>query len=275
MDFKRIEIIFLVVFACLDIFLFVSYQQNQNIEMIDSSVSRNTTIKREMSNDQVTTPHLSSKTYTGYYLASKPNRTLQEQSERLTGQRVTFNDNRLYGHFYNSISARSNLRLINQLKEIMKNEHQILHGDQYRYSREFSTADRLVFTQKISEGDLYDEAGELVFQVNDNHQVTNYQQTYINRLTTLREKEQTISAKQAVQDLYTDNEISSGATIKWTSVGYSRLLDVNNSSVYIPAWFIAIENKNSGNIQIKRINAFTGALMKNNNDNSLATTASN
>jgi regulatory protein YycI of two-component signal transduction system YycFG len=273
-DFKRIEIIFLIVFGCLNIFLFTSYRQNQHVETtVGTQVTEKTSTRQQMKDNQIVVPKLSTKTYEGYYLASPvTSRALEQHSGQLYNQRYSFSGDQLQGHFYQPVTGKNRAALLRNLKIVMKNPHQILYGKEYRYSKAFSTANRLVFTQKMSEGDVFDENGELVFSVS-NQRITNYQQTYISKFTTLREKEDTISAKQAVQDLYNDNAITNGATIKWAQLGYSRLLDANEHTVFIPAWFVAMENKSSGNIQIKHVNAFTGAVMKNSDNSSLATSS--
>ncbi|MFD1319070.1 two-component system regulatory protein YycI [Loigolactobacillus zhaoyuanensis] len=273
MDFKRIEVIFLIVFGCLNIFLFASYKQNQHVETVNNDdVSQNTMILREMHNDQITVPTLANKVQSGYYLSSHSSQALQTASQRLQNQRYSFSDDRLYSRLVRPISAKDG-KYTEALKEILTNPRMIALGTHYRYSKLFSTTDRIVYTQKLPEGDLYDAQGEIIFQVT-NKQIVSYEQTYINKVTTLREKEPTITEKQAVLSLYSNNAIANGATIKWTTLGYSRLLDANNSSVYIPTWFIGVENKNSGNIQIKRINAFSNALMKASDDANLSSSVS-
>ncbi|MFC6169481.1 two-component system regulatory protein YycI [Loigolactobacillus jiayinensis] len=274
MDFKRIEVIFLIVFVCLNIFLFTSYKQNQHVETVNNDdVSQSTLALQEMHDDQITVPKkLSTKVLSGYYLSSQANQALQTASQRLENQRYSFSDQRLYSRLVRPLSAK-NGKYTTAIKEIIDNPRMVALGKHYRYSKLFSTTDRIVYTQKLPEGDLYDAQGEIIFQVT-NKQIVSYEQTYINKVTTLREKEPTITEKQAVLALYSNNALANGATIKWTTLGYSRLLDANNSSVYIPTWFIAVENKNSGNIQIKRINAFSSVLMKASDDANLSSSTS-
>jgi hypothetical protein len=40
------------------------------------------------------------------------------------------------------------------------------------------------------------------------------------------------------------------------------LLSTDEGAVYVPTWVIGIKNKNSANIEVKRINAFSGVLIK-------------
>ncbi|MFD0898139.1 two-component system regulatory protein YycI [Loigolactobacillus binensis] len=274
MDFKRIEVIFLIVFVCLNIFLFTSYKQNQHVETVNNDdISQSAMVLREMRGDQITVPTLATKVGSGYYLSSGSSQALQNASQRLQNQRYSFTNNRLYSRLVHPISVK-NGKDTAALKNVLANPRMVAFGKHYRYSKLFSTANRLVYTQKLPEGDLYDAQGEIIFQIS-NKQIVSYEQSYISKVTTLREKEATITEKQAVLALYSNNAIANGATIKWTTLGYSRLLDANDSSVYIPTWFIAVENKNSGNVQIKRINAFSSVLMKASDDANLSSSTSN
>ncbi|MFT8373427.1 MAG: two-component system regulatory protein YycI, partial [Liquorilactobacillus satsumensis] len=60
---------------------------------------------------------------------------------------------------------------------------------------------------------------------------------------------------------YQYNKLVSNSSVQWVRLGYTRLLSVNNSHVYIPTWMIAVKSNSTGNIQYRRINAFTGATM--------------
>lgn len=72
--------------------------------------------------------------------------------------------------------------------------------------------------------------------------------------------------KQFVYALFTQeqvqyNKLPANTQVLWCHLGYTRLLSVNNSIVYIPTWNFCIKNSNTGNIQYRRINAFTGSVM--------------
>ncbi|WP_054726585.1 two-component system regulatory protein YycI [Paucilactobacillus hokkaidonensis] len=73
--------------------------------------------------------------------------------------------------------------------------------------------------------------------------------------------------------LYQHNEIPNNSTIKWAKLGYTKLLSLKGNTVYIPTWVIHIQTKNTGGSQTKRINAFTGTLVKADTDLTNATSS--
>lgn len=103
--------------------------------------------------------------------------------------------------------------------------------------------------------------------MNSNHQIVSYSQTYLQDIKSLREKSETISETRALIWLYQYNEIPNNTKVAWTELGYTKLLSIDNDRVFIPTWIIAIKPQNSTQVQIKRINAFTGGIIKETNEN--------
>ena len=74
MDFKRIEVIFLIVFFSLDIFLFLSFRNSQQLV---SSTRTNTSTVTEMRKRNISFGSLDSKSGYTYYLGTQPNDDLE------------------------------------------------------------------------------------------------------------------------------------------------------------------------------------------------------
>lgn len=128
------------------------------------------------------------------------------------------------------------------------------------FNDNLSTKNTIVYTQELYGKPVYSSEGQIRFTVKDGY-VTGYTQTYIHAADILREKKDTISQKRALMWLYQYNKLPQNSTVEWCKLGYTKLLDVNNSVVYIPTWNFCISSKASGTVQYRRINAFTGAVM--------------
>lgn len=263
MNFRRIESIFLIIFVVLDVFLFFSYRNQSSSFETNSSNNVSQSMAHEMEEDNITVPRLSGKKYQAYYLSSTPNDDLVTSFIRLHHQNVTLNDDQsmLKSTLQTPLKATKKQSLTQAVKDYTKTKTNVLFGSNYVYLASLSTQDNIIFGQKFANGVLMDENGQLNFKVN-NHQVASYTQTYLKKPTVLREKETTISEKNAIVSLYTNNELANNTTVKWIKLGYSHLMTINDSDIYIPAWFIGIKAKNSPNLTIKRVNAFTGSIMK-------------
>ncbi|GEK06759.1 two-component system regulatory protein YycI [Schleiferilactobacillus harbinensis] len=276
MDFRKIEGIFLIVFIALDIFLFFSFRSNltQVGSRTTSTTTTPTSFVREMQEDNISVNKLSTKRGSGYYLASQPNAALQQNYHRLTDQTVSLDSaqmtliSKLNDPFRVTTKNRNSV-----FRDWLKTSGNVLFADQYEYVPEVSDNTRAVYAQKVDGQLLMDSHGQLVFQIR-NGWVTGYTQTYIDRLLKLQEMDQTKSAQEAVMLLYTYSEIPSNSRILWEKLAYGWLLDAKGSTIYIPVWYVGIENRNTKVVTIKRVNAFTGAVLKSNTNDATSSTTS-
>lgn len=265
MDFRRIQWIFLVAFIAIDIFLFISFASNNQFTVTSKNSSREATILKEMKDDSITVDDLSSSRGAGYYISSDGSSILATKTNQLRNQSVRYADDELTSSFENpiAIDRAAPQKILNKL---VSNKNRVLFGSHYVYDKQLTKQDddAVVYVQKGPGEKVLSTDAEIRFHVNAKGQVTGYTQTYLHAIKTLREKEATISQKKAVIWLYQHNEISNNSKIKWAKLGYTKLLALKGNTVYIPTWVINIQTKNTGGSQTKRINAFTGTLIKSN-----------
>lgn len=266
MDFRRIEWIFLVVFIALDIFLATSYLQNNSNIVIsdDQSTSTSDTILQDMRDDNITVGRLSTKQGEGYYLSSQNEDELRAHMDHLVGQSYSYNamTHTLTSQF-TTVLSYDQKEMVSKLKSFIKDSNNVIFGTEYTYEAALSDPKKnIVFVQKSKHGVLLDTQAELIFKVSGTS-VTGYTQTYISDLTVLREKKTTISAFDAVQLLYISSEIPENSKVVWYKLGYSELIDVRGSVIYVPVWNILIQHKGTKNESLKKVNAFSSTVIKN------------
>lgn len=266
MDFRRIEWIFVVVFVALDIFLGWSMSQNQRVYLSTGTTGGTHQVMRDISDDDIALPHLSTKTSTGAYLASRGNNALEKNYQRVAksgDQSINVNkgDYATLDATLNSTYALRKHDVASQLSDWVHNPKNVLYGRKYVYQADLSSNSSYVFAEKVNGNLILDDRGQLILTVHDG-QLTGYTQTYVDKLLTMRNDEELISEHEAVTTLYQSNEIVANSRVIWIHKGYTYLLDAKGSTVYIPAWFVGIESKNSKNVSIKKLNAITKAVIK-------------
>ncbi|MFT8410571.1 MAG: two-component system regulatory protein YycI [Schleiferilactobacillus perolens] len=271
MDFRKIEGIFLIVFIALDFFLFFSWQSNKTQVSSRTATTTPASFAQELREDNISIDSdQGTKRGSGYYLASRPNTDLQANAHKLMGQTVSLDSSqmtlisKLNDPF--KVTAKNRKAV---LQDWMKTSGNVLFANSYQYVPEVSDSSRAVFAQKVDGNLIMDSHGQLVFQIRSGW-VTGYTQTYINDLIKLQEMDQTKSAQEAVMLLYTYSEIPTNSKILWEKLAYGWLLDAKGSTIYIPVWYVGIENRNTKVVSIKRVNAFTGAVLKSDNNNATA-----
>lgn len=267
MNFRRIEIIFLVTFIAIDIFLFGMFQKNTDLQAENvSQGDSNAKIVKEMRNDQIRVDDLSNKKGFAYYLSGTQDDLLRDQMGQLVNQTPHYIGHELESEFKEpvTVSADAPQKTINRM---MSDPTFILFGDEYTYNKQLSTSRTIVYSQKAMGGLMYSSEAQIRFALNSNHQIVSYSQTYLQDIKSLREKSETISETRALIWLYQYNEIPNNTKVAWTELGYTKLLSIDDDRVFIPTWIIAIKPQNSTQVQIKRINAFTGGIIKETNEN--------
>lgn len=268
MNFRKIEWIFLIAFVVLDVFLAFMFAQTSSSTSTKTSSDSATTVISEMRADGISFKNPANKEGTGYYIAGSNDSGLKQHLSQLTEQTARVQSS---GKLTSTLRTARSINTENvkgDLTTFVTQTTNVIHGNQYVYDAALSSKGDYVFIQKVADGEILTGTGQLHLTVNRNNQLTGYTQSYVSNVKTLREKAVTISEKKALVALYQYNQVSNNSRIVWGRLGYSRLLKLKDSSVYVPTWIFAVRSKNSSNVSLHRINAFTGASMKNSTTNS-------
>ena len=269
MDFRRIEWLFLVAFIVIDIFLFAAFQRDTSGETDTSSnrSSSDTTILKEMRADNISFKAPSKKSGEGYYISTSNDSSIKSNLTSLSNQTVRYqSDGTITSTFKTPITGVDTQHPDKTLDTVVSNSTLILNGTDYTYNAKLSSRNTVVYTQEVADGPIYSRYGEIRFSLTNAGTVTGYTQGYLANLSTLREKTETISERKALIWLYQYNQIPNNTKVVWTKLAYTRYFNLKNSSVYIPTWVIAVRSNsgnNAGVLQLKHVNAFTGAILSN------------
>ncbi|MEJ6399947.1 two-component system regulatory protein YycI [Nicoliella lavandulae] len=267
MNFKRIQIIFLITFVIIDILLFSIMNQNLNLQT-EGDGSGGSNIIKEMRNDQITLKTPSKDNGNGYYIAGSRDDVINQEAYKLTNQNVKFSNHVLQSTFKRPLAMYSS-HPEDKLDQLIKSESFVINGNSYQYNKQLSDDSTIVYVQKAYGSQLYSSYGEIKFNIsNDNgdKRLLGYTQTYLDNVNSLREKSQTISEEQALSALYQYNEIPNNTKIEWTQLAYTKYIAIKKNYIFIPTWIVAYKTANSSDIQIKCINAFSGSII---NDDSV------
>lgn len=262
MNFKRIQWIFVIAFTIFDVVLASYFLIGTHFTAMVKQQSQQQTILKEMRNDEISFANLSTKQQTGYYISGKrANSRLAAAVNKLNDQSVRLSNGMLISELTSPIKV-SMLNPDQQLNIFIKNSHHVLYGSQYTYNRDLSTANTIIYTQKMEGRAVFGSEGQLRFKVGKNHKVYGYTQTYLNNIQVLRPRAVTISQQEAVIWLYKHNYIPNNSKIRWAKLGYAKTLLTKDQAVYVPTWYVEIKTKSSGDVQHLRVNAFNNTLMR-------------
>ncbi|GFZ27616.1 two-component system regulatory protein YycI [Lactobacillus corticis] len=267
MDHKRIEWLFLIIFSLIDLYLafeiFNSPVQLNNSET--GTASSNARV--EMRADGISLPrNLSSKSGSGYYLAATKNNYLAKKVSSLTGVNASYSksDKILTATPQTEVAVGlTKGQIASSLTKFKNDENNVPYGKQFKYEPNLSSGNSFVFVQTSSYGNIYDDDATLTFTVKKGRLVK-YEETYIGAVSPVRELQSTISAWRAIYAMYTDQELANNTRVTEIKLGYTKMTTVRGNVILIPSWLVWVKNKESGNVTLKRVNAFNGEVLQTN-----------
>lgn len=278
MDFKRIEWIFFLAFLGVNVFLFNIYREASAEQNIVSRSNQKVPIEQRLASENIKSEGaFSNERLQGYYLSGEPTdmeEALQREQERLNMPRLleeetVIEDTTLIHRVSDGTYVSDSNRMNDVLRSYFDREDKVLFGSEYTYIPEWTRWNDEhpgVFAAQSYEGiPINDPSSSLMLSLESKDElleVVSYTQTHISNLTPLREAIRLYSEEDAVNTLYVNNKVPGNATLKWQQLAYTLTLNVRGKNVYVPAWFVAIEEAD-GTIQIERVNAFTNRIITN------------
>lgn len=262
MNFKRIEVIFLVAFAILNATLLGSLLWGTRFQGASNQPqSQKMLTLKEMRNDMISYRPQSHQQHKGYYLSAKSS-SLTSRTSSLRGVSTRVDDDVLEVNFDHPIELKDDSTTAQRLQKVVNNRHQVIDGKKYSYNEALSTKHQIVFAQQVKGQPFEGKEGQIRFIINDKNEVTGYKQGELTSLSILRPRDMTISETSAVVWLYKHNQIPNNSRINSVLFGYSKLTSRHGQRVLIPTWLVNVKSKNGNNNSQLKVNAFSGTQIK-------------
>jgi regulatory protein YycI of two-component signal transduction system YycFG len=266
MDFKKIENIFLVAFILLNIYLLISFLNRYDLQYASTTPDQ-VNVLREMEQRGIELPVFEEEVPEVYTMQADSHNLLQEHLNELEGQAGLVNED---GSFYRSLLSEP-IELEGSIEGDFTPEDQetldefvnssaVLFGQEYRFARFDSGRNRFVYYQSVDGLPVADGTSELSLYVDPNGEVFSYEQTYAGPMTQQGSPLEIISARAAVETLFTNNELNSNVTVHQPVLTYYRTLQLEDLSLYGPLWLIRVSS--SSGTAIFRVEATTGAIIQ-------------
>lgn len=267
MNYKRIEWIFLVAFLLLNFYLAsILYVNNKETKQVTEE--RDTKIEAIMKRDNIRYQGvLSDKHQQGAYMSAEVT-DLAKDKDQIKNADVTVRDDALLCDLKKPIPIGRNEE--SQINDFIYNPHNVIDGKDYHYLPEASHSQKaLVYAQSYKGMPIYDMTAEVTFTKekgkNQQSEVIGYRQQHVENMKEMRDKSDFISEREAVYTLYLNSRLSSGDTIQWIKLAYTKVLSKGKTNVYVPTWIVKVKS-NTGVTEVEKVNAISNRLMSPNNN---------
>lgn len=264
MDFKKIEIIFIVTFLVLNGYLLYRVLDNYENGFTGNAATQ-INLVQEIKDENIELPEFEDEEHDVPYVQAAANNLLEENAEQLTKQTGVIEDN---GSLYASILSdpiqlsegeELTTKDIATLSEFVLSDA-ILFGDEYQFIRYVPSTRQIIYGQVANNIPIVDGTSNIIFHLNGKKEIISYEQTYVGPVTVQGQSRKLITDQDAVEILYQNIEVPSGAKVRKPLLIYNRTLSLEDLSMYVPVWLVEVVT--STDTIIKKVDAVNGNVIQ-------------
>ncbi len=240
MDWSRIKTIFIISFLLLDIYLifqFVNTRSEAKYEVMESA-----SIEELLKNDEIIYNETPLDIKKESYISVKPKTFTKEELAK--------------NQILQSNNDEATTTIIGQLDKPIKitekfNQDEfstavkaiVPHGESYRFWKVDENKRTITFYQLYEGKMMYNNLnGRLTFYMDENDEVTLYEQTYIEKVEELSDAQEILTPLDAIEILYNKGLLEPKSEITKVELGYSTLIQLA-SQVLAPTWRIVVNGE--------------------------------
>jgi regulatory protein YycI of two-component signal transduction system YycFG len=254
MDWSKIKTIFIISFLLLDIYLMYQFLIIRNANKYEFVAEA--TLEDKLKTEEINFVEIPKLTAKDHYLSAKVREFNEKDYQTLKGQIITITEGTtLHSFLEKPISLNKKFDPL----EAQSFLHSfVLNGDQYGFW-EFDEVNNIVtFYQKYDNKMFYENInGKVTLYLNKDFQIISYDQTYMEAIESLTEKEDVLPARKALETLYQKGLLEPKSEITNIEIGYSTLVQLAASQVLTPTWHFVIDDQDH-----LYVNAFEGQIIQ-------------
>ncbi|MFD1040287.1 two-component system regulatory protein YycI [Virgibacillus byunsanensis] len=247
MQWSQIKTLFILCFLILDIYLVLQFMEKQDQKDIGVIEQENSTIEEQLEQDEIEiSAELDSEEISESYISVSPKSFTEGELNEVS-------------NFDNQVLARVNSYLIvsqfeeplevpekatgSEITEMVNGK--IIFSDQYEYWDWDKELNVLVFFQEKNDRPIYyNHGGIILVFLNDENEIMFYAQTMLGEAESEGESKTLIEPIQAIETLYTSNELFAGDDITDLDVGYYTRYPLENGvQVFAPQWNVLVNGE--------------------------------
>ncbi|WP_040206721.1 two-component system regulatory protein YycI [Neobacillus jeddahensis] len=259
MDWSKIKTIFIVTFLILDVYLLFQFMKIRDANKYEINTAAS--FEEKLKADEIEYKELPKAPIKNQYLTAKPKFFTKAETAKLKGQTALLQetDPTLEVTLDKPLQLNSKFEPSELASFIKEN---ILYGEHYQFGEKNDKKNTITYFQHYENFPLYQNInGMIIFTVNADNQIISYQQTYLEGIEKLTEKEEILEPLKAIETLHQKGVLKPKSKITKVEIGYSTLVGLAASQVLAPTWRFIVDDKES-----LYVNAFEGQIIQFNAD---------
>ncbi|MDM5329554.1 two-component system regulatory protein YycI [Neobacillus sp. CF12] len=259
MDWSKIKTIFILTFLILDVYLLFQFMKIRDANKYEFITEAS--IEETLELNEISYKELPKAPIKDQYLSAKPKMFTKEDTEKLKDQIALLKEpsTTLQVKLDKPIALNTKFEAAELTSFVRDN---VLYGDQYQFWKKSDKKNTIVYFQHYDNMTLYENlSGMITFQIDDKNQIVSYEQTYLEDIAKMTDKEEILPPLKALETLHQKGVLKSKSKITKVELGYSTLIQLAASQALAPTWrFVVNENESL------YVNALEGQIIEFNND---------
>jgi regulatory protein YycI of two-component signal transduction system YycFG len=259
MDWSKIKTIFILTFLILDVYLLFQFMKIRDANKYE--IITEATIEETLEADEISYKELPKAHIKDQYLSATPKLFTKDDLAKLKGQSSTLKEpsTTLQVKLDKPIQVNTKFEAAELTPFVREN---VLYGDQYQFWKKNDKKNTIIYFQHYKNMTLYENvSGMLTFQLDANNQIVSYEQTYLEGIGKMTEKEEILTPLKALETLHQRGVLKSKSNITKVELGYSTLIQLAASQALAPTWRFVVDDKES-----LYVNALEGQIIQFNSE---------
>ncbi|WP_342433729.1 two-component system regulatory protein YycI [Neobacillus sp. FSL H8-0543] len=260
MDWSKIKTIFILTFLILDVYLLYQFMEIRDANKYEFIMKASIEDKLKLDEIQIDV-ELPKAPIKDQYLSAKPKMFANADTENLEGEKRQVKNPSTTLQVILEKPIQLNVKFEpSELTSFINDS--VLFGEEYQFWKKDDEKKVIIYFQKYKGMPLYENiSGKLTFNYNSENQIVSYDQSYLEEIDELKEKEEILTPLQAIETLHQKGVLKPKSKITKIELGYSTLIQLAASQVLAPTWRFVVDNGES-----LFVNAFEGHIIQFNSD---------
>lgn len=260
MDWSKIKTIFILTFLILDVYLLYQFMEIRNDNKYEMLMEA--TIDEKLKIDEIQIDvELPKAPIKDQYLSGKPKMFENADTEKVIGEKRQVKTPNTSLQVILKEPIQLNVKFEpSELSPFIKTN--VLFGEEYQFWKKDDEKKTIIYFQRYKGIPLYENiSGMLTFHYNSENQIVSYDQTYLEGIEELKEKEEILAPLKAIETLHQKGVLKPNSKITKIELGYATFIQLAASQVLAPTWRFVVDDKES-----LFVNAFEGRIIQFNTD---------
>lgn len=239
MDWSKTKTIFIVVFLILNAFLVSQYMKKK--ETNEFELYAESSFEERLKENEIEYITLPKQTSKEQYLTAKSKEFAKEEVKKLKNQTaININENKIISTFDKPFLLGDTL--YSEALDTFVKEN-ILYGEDYAFWEVDEISNAIIYYQTYNNRVIYNnDNAKLVLFLNENREITSYEQRYLDNIEQFNEEKEVYSAMKTLESLFNKGYLPSKSKITEVKLGYYNLIQLSSSYVLTPTWHITIND---------------------------------